>query len=300
MPQHLKCPEKVLRFHGSVVNGYSLYQAVTRLSEWAAKLELPSKQTIMFNFLDSHDGIGLMAIQNILSKEDISNIITRAEEHGSFISYKTGEDGEEVPYELNVTWFSALSNEDSDEDLAFQVRRFIASRAVALVLPGVPGIYLHSMLGTPNDIMAVMSTHSKRDINRTVLDVNAIYKELEDPLSKISRISRELGRLINIRSKQPAFHPNGGQKIFFFKKEVFSILRISPYMKQNILSLINVSNTICELEIPLPQLKLCGLIIEEKIWYDLVSEIEYYAEDNKIYIKLQPYDIVWLESYNRL
>lgn len=53
--------------------------------------------------------------------------------------------------------FSALNREDDDGgDIAFQVRRFVASRIIALVLQGVPGIYLHSLIGTKNDIDAVL------------------------------------------------------------------------------------------------------------------------------------------------
>jgi sucrose phosphorylase len=31
------------------------------------------------------------------------------------VSYKSAADGSDVPYEINITWYSALNKEDSDE-----------------------------------------------------------------------------------------------------------------------------------------------------------------------------------------
>jgi sucrose phosphorylase len=196
-----------------------------------------------------------------------------------------------VPYEINITWFSALNREGCDGvDIAFQVKRLVASRIIALVLQGVPGIYLHSMIGTKNDIEAVLRTNSKRDINRTVISYKAINKALEDPLSKISRINRELGRLITIRTKQRAFHPNGEQHILMLSPDVFAVLRISPNRNQCILTLTNVTNKVCHLKVSLSEVG-----NEETYWYDLVSGMEWMAENKKLYVNMQPYDVIWLE-----
>ena len=265
-------------------------QDVSALTKWARNLKAESPGTTFFNFLDSHDGIGLMGVKNILRKEEIDFIIHRAEEHGGYISYKTSEDGTEAPYEINITWFSALNREDGNEDIAFQVKRFVASRIIALVLQGVPGIYLHSLIGTRNDIDAVLSTKSKRDINRTVIDENAITEALKNPFSKISRINRELGRLITIRTRQYAFHPNGNQRILLISRDIFSVLRTSPDGNQHILALINVTDTVCRLEVPLSELG-----TQEVQWYDLVSGVEWMADEGKLYLTLQPYDTIWLE-----
>jgi sucrose phosphorylase len=271
---------------------YTLYREdATVLSDWATGLKTPSNATTFFNFLDSHDGIGLSAVKNLLPEEEIDFIIQRAKEHGAFISYKSGKNGSEVPYEINVTWFSALNKENAGEDLAFQIKRFVTSRIIALVLQGVPGIYLHSLIGTPNDIGAVLATQSKRDINRMVIDAEAITMALKDPLSKISRINRELGRLISIRTKQRAFHPNGAQKILRISPKIFSVLRTSPDNNQHILCLTNVANAVCKIEIPLSEVGL-----EKQNWIDLVSEMGWMAEGQSLHLTMQPYDIMWLEA----
>ena len=267
---------------------------VTALSKWARELEFISDTTTFFNFLDSHDGIGLMAVRGILTGKEIDFIIQRAEEHGGYVSYKTGRDGTEVPYEINITWFSALNRDDSDEDIAFQVKRFVASRIIALVLRGVPGIYLHSLMGTRNDVEAVLATKSKRDINRTVSDAKAITDTLKDPLSKFSRISREFGRLIVIRTKHRAFHPNGGQRILSISTAIFSVVRISPEGTRFVLTLTNVTSRVCHIEVPLSELG-----TDETRWVDLVSGMEWIAENEKLFITLQPYDVIWLEPLSK-
>jgi glycosidase len=261
---------------------------VTAISRWAEALDTGSETATFFNFLDSHDGIGIMAVKNILKKEEIDHIIDKATDHGGFISYKTGADGREEPYEINITWFSALNREDA-EDVAFQVKRFVASRIISFVLKGVPGIYLHSLIGTPNDIAAVYLTASKRDINRSVIDGEAFARALEDPLSKISRISRELGRLTAIRTRKRAFHPQGRQKVLSVSPQIFAVYRISPEEDEHILSLINVSDRVCRVEV-----SLCELDTDTDNWVDLVSEMEWMADDGKLYLSLQPYDVIWL------
>ncbi len=275
---------------------YTFYsEDATKLSQWVSTLEKPSSTTHFFNFLDSHDGIGIMAVRDILKPDEIGFIIQRAKEHGSLISYRKGPGGKDEPYELNITWFSALNREDSGEDIAYQVRRFVASRIIALVLQGVPGIYLHSLIGTQNDINAVLATNSNREINRSVIDEEAIYRALSDPFSKISRINRELGRLISIRTHQKAFHPNASQKVLFLSPQVFSIYRVAPDDSQRLISLVNISNKSCTLTIPLDELE-CN----EKSWFDIVNEVKWLSDGKRLIIKLLPYEIVWLVPTNEV
>jgi len=269
-------------------------QDTTAISEWAMGLEQPSEMTTYFNFLDSHDGIGLMGVQGILSESEMEFIVGTAREYGGFVSYKAAEDGTEAPYEINITWFSALNREERGEDIAFQVKRFVASRVIALVLRGVPGIYLHSLIGTQNDIDAVLATESKRDINRAVIDGKAITEALHDPLSKLSRISREFGRLIRIRTRRRAFHPNAGQHVLRLSSSVFSVLRTSPEGDQRILTLVNVTDRACRVEVSLVELG-----TEEILWYDLVSGVEWMADEGTLYVSLEPYSVVWLEPFRK-
>ena len=262
----------------------------TRLNEWAESLKPPSETTAYFNFLDSHDGVGLMAVKDLLSHDEIQFIIRRAREHGGYISYKTDKDGQEVPYEINITWFNALCREDGTPHTDLQVDIFIASRAMALALQGVPGIYLHSFFGTRNDIDAVSCPISKREVNRKALDYNILTKAIDDPDTLTSKIIRKLNSIISLRTKQSAFHPNGAQKILKVKPEIFAVLRTSPNEDQHILSLINITDDEIQIAIPLREVQ-----VLKQEWYDLISQDKHTFKDENISLTLKPYDIVWLE-----
>ena len=245
--------------------------------------------------LDTHDGIGLMGVRGILSKEDIDFIIQNAREHGAFISYKTGDDGHEEPYELNCTWFSAINQDNTDEDIAFQVKRFVASRSIPMVLQGVPAIYLHGLIGTRNDIDAVLKTKSKRDINRKVIKEEALIRKLKDRDSKMSYIARQFSWIGDIRVQQCAFHPNGVQRVLMISPHIFTVLRISPEKDQHILAMTNITSRICQIRVPLSDLG-----VEEGHWYDLVGKRGWIAKNGELDVTLQPYDVCWLIPFSEL
>jgi len=269
---------------------YTFYaEDATLLSAWAKTLVLPSDRTAFFNFLDSHDGIGLMAVKHILSEEEIDLLLETATERGGLISYKTGETGEEEPYEINITWFSALNDEMNEEDIDIQIKRFVASRLIALILRGVPGIYLHSLIGTQNDILAVMATKSKREINRTILDYDALNDVLNDSSSRVYKINRMLGHLIGIRTMHRAFHPNGPQQILDLSPSIFAILRSSPEGDEHILCLINVTPR--SVTLILPASLLPGPCSS---WTDLIRNTVHPLNRGRLSLTIQPYDALWL------
>ena len=150
---------------------YTFYaQDATAISKWAQSLEIDSKAATFFNMLDTHDGVGVMGVKGILTKDEIDLIIEGAKEKGAYISYKTTENMTEEPYEINTTWWSAMNGENSDEDMAFQVKRYVALRSLALVIKGVPGIYTHGAMAILNDHDKVQRTGVKRDVNRGEID----------------------------------------------------------------------------------------------------------------------------------
>ena len=270
---------------------YTFYTGdTTRLSDWATNLKPVSELTTYFNFLDSHDGVGVMAVKDILPDEEINFLIEKAREHGAYISYKTDKDGDEVPYELNITWFSALCKEEDTVDVDIQIRKFIASRAIALVLQGVPGIYLHGFFGTKNDLNQMINVDAKRDINRTIVNYTSLVDALDDPDTLIAKISDNMKDIISIRTMQKAFHPNGAQSILKIKPEIFSLLRTSPQKDQQILSLINVTCDQCRISIPMETIN-----IFNKEWYSLIDQKKYTFTEGILSLTLEPYDVVWLE-----
>ena len=262
----------------------------SNLSKWARDMATPSDATAFFNILDTHDGIGLMAVQDILQKEDVDFIVEKARQHGALVSFKMGQDRNQEPYEINSTWWSAINGDDCGEDIASQVKRFIASRSIALVLKGVPGVYAHGVIGTPNDHELAKKTQHSRDVNRGIIESSTAAKDLQDPKSKLSHIRRDLSKINLVRTNQRAFHPRGRQRILSVSPHVFAVVRIAPDEKQRIVAVTNVTGRETVVEIPVSDLG-----VRENRWHDLVGDKEWVVEENSLKVCLQPYDVVWLK-----
>ncbi len=263
----------------------------TILARWAAGLEPPSDTTTFFNFLDSHDGIGVMGARGILSERQIAELCARVRKHGGFVSEKADGSGGTSPYELNITWFSALNREDVGEDRDLQVRRFIASRAVALVLRGVPGIYLPSMIGHRNDIEAVLREGSYRSINRRRIDEERLFGLLRDEGGVPTRIARAYLDLLRARVAEPAFHPNAAQRVLELDRRLLAVLRTAVGDASAVLCLVNVS---CE-ELRV-SLDLLDAGLQPGALVDLVSRAALDAGGGRLELRLAPYDVCWLKG----
>ncbi len=263
-------------------------QDTTAISAWAAGLELPSSQTHLFNMLDTHDGVGVQGVKGILTREQIETMIEAAKEHGAYISYKATADGEE-PYEINTTWWSAINVDGSGEPIALQVKRYVASRSMALVLKGIPGIYTHGAIALPNDHALVERTGVKRDVNRGVIDTEIYREHLHQPGSKRSLLRLEQREISKMRTRLRAFHPRGEQRVLALSPKIFAVLRISPEGDRRVLALTNVTGEIVSLECPIEETG-----VSDRDWYDLVAGEHWNGSAETLRLELGPYDVVWL------
>jgi len=211
------------------------------LSEWAAGLDLPSDQTTFFNFLASHDGIGLNPVRGILSSSEIDALVEQILAHNGLISYKQNSDGSESPYEMNISYYDALSDPSSDEPAEMQTARFMAAQAIMLSLRGVPGIYFHSLFGSRSWIEGVQASQHNRTINRQKLERDRLDDELKDPNSLRSQVFKRYRQLLAQRAASTAFHPCGGQKILDGGRGIFAVLRTSPDGLKRVLCIQNVT-----------------------------------------------------------
>jgi sucrose phosphorylase len=274
---------------------HALYREdATALSRWAQQMRNPSPTATFFNILDTHDGIGLMGAKALLPADEIDFVIRRAHEQGAIISYKMTERGTEEPYELNTTWWSAVNGDRSDEDLALQVKRYLASRSIALVLQGVPGLYAHGVLGSVSDHDLARATGVNRDVNRARIKVAQVTESLKDPGSKASRLSRGWPALNLTRTRERAFHPQGGQRVLTTAPQVFTVLRTSPEGDRHILAMTNLAGKACEVTVPLSPLG-----VEAPVWHDVIGGGDFRAESGALRIALQPYDVAWLKPGER-
>lgn len=209
----------------------------TNLCNWAKGLGLESKQNTFFNFSASHDGIGVRPLEGILEKEKIEAVIEIVKENGGRVSYKNNPNGSKSPYELNITYVDAMGQAKQADD-PWHAARFLASQAIQLVMPGVPAIYIHSILGSHNWQEGVSQTKRARTINRQPLDIDDIMKQLKDPASFRSKIFYPYINLIKIRKKQSPFHPTAFFKLLEISPDVFAIERRAK--GQTIYALTNV------------------------------------------------------------
>lgn len=203
---------------------YSFYKKeASTLSDWAAGLSQPSEKTVFFNFLASHDGIGINPVRSIVPEEEIDGLIAHLQEKsGALISYKENQDGSKSAYEVNVSYFSAL-REAYDFETA--KRRFLNAHGVLLGMQGDAAIYINSYLGAENDREGVKKTGRNRSINREKFDYGQIMKELETAENQKAQILRALEKLIRARKSCDAFDAHAGQTVLKEQKELFSYLR---------------------------------------------------------------------------
>ncbi len=209
------------------------------LSEWAKGLDIESPSNTFFNFTASHDGIGVRPLEGILPKKEINRLIEIVKNNGGDVSYKKNPDGSESPYELNITYIDALLNKKYKSD-TYHAQRFLASQAIKLALPGVPAVYIHSILGSRNWNEGVKQMKSARTINREKLQVETVLSQLKDPESFRSKVFDRYMELIKIRKKQSAFHPNADFEILEIDTRVFAMARYGK--KQKIYAITNITS----------------------------------------------------------
>ena len=265
------------------------------LSDWAKSLEKEpqSDETTFFNFLASHDGIGVMPTKGILSDKELNNMIEKVKSHGGLVSYKSNKDGIKSVYELNINYLDALSHPDEPQEL--KLKRILAAHAILLSMRGVPGVYIHSLLGSENFHEGVEQTGANRTINREKLHLQKLEEELNNSSSLRYKVFNNLKNLIQIRKQQNAFHPNANQKVLSVNPQVFVLFRTAQNQQNSIISLVNVSNKIQNVCINLNE------HIQEnpdKI-KELISGLEIKVLNKKLELKLEPYQVMWLKLRNK-
>ena len=117
----------------------------------------PPPGTTTLNFTASHDGIGVRPLEGLMPPERFARLIEAVIRRGGRVSTRRNPDGSESPYELNITYFSALAVGHGSptgrklglkpRDTALSVRRFLASQALMLALRGVPARVLPQSCG---------------------------------------------------------------------------------------------------------------------------------------------------------
>ncbi|MDD9149765.1 alpha-amylase family glycosyl hydrolase [Sporolactobacillus sp. CQH2019] len=244
------------------------------LSNWAKHVKPISSTGTYFNFLASHDGIGMRPVEDILSRNYWDLLARKVEKNGGRISYKTNQDGSRSIYELNINYSDALRNDGENDQVA--AGKMVAAHHILLSFLGVPAIYYHSLFGSQNDVAGMRKSGNSRQINREKLDENKLFYELKhNPYRRT--IFEGIKRLLKIRQHVKAFNPYGVQNVLDISNDIFSLQRTDP-----------VSGDIC--------LTYTNLTPYEKD-LNVMNGIELISDQNIRHNRLHlgPYGIAWIK-----
>ncbi|MDE4079770.1 MULTISPECIES: sugar phosphorylase [Enterobacter cloacae complex] len=252
-------------------------QDVKALCQWAGSLALPSAHTTWFNFLASHDGIGLNPLRGILPESEILSLVENLQQEGALVNWKNNPDGTRSPYEINVTYLDALSAQDSSDEE--RIARFILAHAVLLSFPGVPAVYIQSILGSRNDYEGVERLGYNRAINRKKYAAGEVDRELNNKNSIRHQIYSRLTSLIAIRRGERAFHPASKAIFEAVGEQILKIVRVAKN-GERITALFNFSNKMQTVNAP----ALSGM--------ELLSKYKISGTD----LTLNPWQVMWIKE----
>lgn len=170
---------------------HALYSGtVHRLTHWMNIC--PRKQ---FTTLDTHDGIGVVDVKDLLTDEEAEMTRESLYSKGANVKkiYSTEAYNNLDIYQINCTYYSALGNDD---------QAYLLARALQCFAPGIPQIYYVGLLAGVNDIELLESTKEGRNINRHYYTKDEIAQEVKRP------VVQQLFKLLKFRNSCQAFDGN--------------------------------------------------------------------------------------------
>ena len=266
----------------TLITGNCLY-----LKRWLMSMPPAQHGTTYFNFIASHDGIGLRPVEGLLTEQEVGTLINTMKNFGGAISWRTSESGQQKAYEMNISLFDALQGTTKGPD-KWGMQRFLCAHTIMLGLEGIPGIYIHSLLATRSDYEKLKNTHHNRAINRHRWDYPKLIEALQDDTSSHHKIFNRMMALIDLRTQQSAFHPNATQFTLHLGLNLFGYWRQSMDRKQSIFCISNITDQSVDLLV-----SELNLVLTES-WFDLISGDT--IEDVSQPLTLAPYQCVWLTN----
>ena len=257
------------------------------LRKWSMTMPPAKIGNAYFNFLASHDGIGLRPIEGYINKTELTSLLNLMKSFGGEISYRTSQWGDKNPYEINISFLDSLRGTFEGVD-NFMFDRFICAHTIMFSFEGVPAIYIHSLLGTRNDYESIKKGKENRSINRFKWEKNKIYKLLSNSKSLNAKILSRIKEILKIRIKQPAFHPNSTQFTLNLGNKTFGLWRQDADRTQSIFCITNITKS--SESISLSEINL----IETEDWFDLLTSKKLKGINDRITMK--PYQTLWITN----
>ena len=177
------------------------------LKRW---LEMSPKH--QFTTLDTHDGLGIVDVKDLLPDDQVDWTKEKMFSEGANVKkiYNTEAYNNLDIYQVNTTYYSALGNDDKAYDLA---------RAIQFFAPGIPMVYYVGLLAGANDLKLLEATKEGRNINRHYYSMDEIAREVERP------VVRELVAMMELRNSHPAFDVEGDMEVTCGEGGAFRIRR---------------------------------------------------------------------------
>lgn len=179
-----------------MVTLHALYSGQThQLAKWL-KMS-PMKQ---FTTLDTHDGIGVVDVKDILTDEEIDFASNELYKVGANVKrkYSSAEYNNLDIYQINSTYYSALGDDD---------KKYFLARLIQAFAPGIPQVYYVGFLAGRNDLELLEATKEGRNINRHYYTSEEIAQEVKRPIVKA------LLNLFSYRNNSAAFDLEGSIEV---------------------------------------------------------------------------------------
>ncbi|MEM7562454.1 MAG: sugar phosphorylase [Pseudomonadota bacterium] len=256
------------------------------LKQWMMSMPPARNGTAYLNFIASHDGIGLRPAEGLLMEDDIDALIGCLRAFGGRVSWRA-ESGKDRPYEINIALFDACRGTIHGED-QWRDARYILAHTIMLSLEGIPAIYIHSLLATPNDTDRADSTGNNRAINRHKWNEEKLNDLLSQQSTPQFKTLLAIKNLLERRSQQPAFHPNATQFTLHLGEKIFGFWRQSSDRLQSIFCIFNMTRETQEFHLGSINL------IETDNWYDILSG-EPLKNISEV-LSLAPYQGFWISN----
>lgn len=266
-----------------------LAQNGTCLKNWLVSMPAVQSGTAYLNFLASHDGIGLRPAEGLLDDSQLEQMKDHLKAKGAQTTDRLMPDGTVKTYEINTGLFDALASTYDGPD-EFQVQRFLLAYAIAFGLAGVPAVYIHSFLASPNDYQRYQSTGVNRALNRYIWQEQDLQALLNDEQSMNSQVLAGLKKLISIRQQQPALHPNASQHILHLRPELLGFFRQDVTQNHTLFAVYNLTSRPQECSVADLNLECTSHCV------NVINGTRLLPSEH---ILLQPYEFIWLTPFQR-
>ena len=247
--------------------------------------ELP-ETTTLFNFTASHDGVGLRALEGLMNEQRIKALLINCEKRGGLVSHRRLSNGEDKPYELNISWWSAMEDSGRDSN-RFQYERFLLTQLLVMSLKGVPAFYLPALLASENDIKSFSITGQRRDLNREKFKSEKLSAVFRNPESNAYKNLRYLRNAMDVRSKLPQYHPQSQMECLSKNRGDIVVIK-RGFGSNAIFSIHNMTEN--KINYRFIDYEFTKLIKNDLNMQDYLTSNKYNSNN----IELDPFQVIWL------